>query len=82
MAQITIKPGNYSVKELLDLLQFDFEKEAAVEGSDGQYTDHRRVQLGNLGFDSLEDRITVPESAEYLVVTLDGKEAVKAKVKQ
>lgn len=76
-----LSPGEYTFREVLEKADFDIEKEALTEyESSGQHVDHRRVQVGGLSFDDLDDRFRVPESADNLSITLDGKEVSKFSV--
>lgn len=63
------KPGIYPVSEILDTLGFEM-----VE-------DFRRVKIGGLGFDYLDSKIRIPESAKTIEVTLDGEVVATGKVK-
>lgn len=76
-----INPGTYTVGELLNSFDFDINEQASVNyESSGPGVDYRRVKLGGLGFDSLEDTIVVPEGAEKLELTLDGEVVASADV--
>lgn len=76
-----IAPGTYTFGQLLDQFGFDVEKEAAVEyESSGAGVDYRRVKVGGLGFDDLNDTLVVPESAGTLTLTLDGEVVNQADV--
>ena len=74
-----IKVGTYSVQEVFKLAGFDFAKKAAADHLDGA-PDYRRVKVGGLGFDDLDKKLSVPEAATELVITVDGEEAVKLTV--
>jgi hypothetical protein len=65
-----IKAGKYTVQDLLDAADFDVKTEAAVDYNESGY-DLRRVQVGGLPFNDLEQVIEVPESATEVEVTLD-----------
>lgn len=60
--QPTIQPGLYTVSDLLALCNI-----AVNEGYD-----RRRIKLGGLGFDNLDERLRIPESATTFDVTIDG----------
>jgi len=79
MAKKTIQAGTYTVRELLDRAEFDFEKKAAADYNDGN-PDFRRVKIGGLGFDDLDDTVVVPVTADELEITLDGKAETKLTV--
>ena len=81
MSKLTLKPGTYTLEELLKLFEFNIHEEAKIEHESGSHTDFRRVQVGRLTFDSLEDTFVVPEGAEEVELALDGKTVAKAKVK-
>lgn len=67
----SIQAGTYSAKEILDAANFDFYKEAAADYLNGG-ADYRRVQIGGLGFDSLDDCIVIPVTADTVTITLDA----------
>lgn len=67
---MAIAPGSYTTGDLLKKASFDV-NQAAADYLDGK-PDFRRVTVGGLGFDSLDDRITVPATANTVEVTLDG----------
>lgn len=71
----SIKAGTYTVGELLQAAKFDFENKAAADYLNGQ-PDFRRVQIGGLGFDSLDSVVVVPATADEVLITLDGKKEV------
>lgn len=76
-----IAPGAYTVQELLDHFDFNVDEKAAVEyESSGSHVDYRRVKIGGLGFDSLEQTISVPDAAKSLDLTLDGEVVAQADV--
>jgi hypothetical protein len=68
---MSISPGLYTIQRIFSLASFDFLKEAASPVLNGA-PDYRRVKVGGVGFDSLEDRILVPQSAITLDITVDG----------
>lgn len=70
-----IKAGSCTFGEILRAAGFEL-SDAGAEYLDGQ-PDLRRVTVGGLGFDSLEDVVTVPVTADKVDVTLDG-EVVKS----
>lgn len=67
-----VKPGLYTVQDLLDLADFDAQKEAAADYNESGY-DLRRVQVGGLPFHSFDEAIRVPDSAETVEITLDSE---------
>jgi len=74
-----ISPGNYSIRELLDAAGFDFMNEAAVDyNADGW--DRRRIRVGGLSFDDLDERIIVPESADSVSISVDGEESANLSI--
>lgn len=77
--QQSLKAGTYTAGDLMREAGFDFEKEAAADYLQGK-PDFRRVRVGGLAFDSLEETVVVPYTANEVVVTLDGKEAAKLAV--
>lgn len=82
MANTTVSPGLYTYRELFDRFGFDVEKEAAVNyESSGPGVDYRRVNVGGLSFDDLDQQIHIPEGAEKLEISLDDEVVVSAKVK-
>lgn len=74
-----IQAGTYTVQEVLDKAGFDFKEKAAADYLNGE-PDHRRVRVGGLSFDDPNETVTVPTTADELVVTLDGKEHATLKV--
>lgn len=66
-----VKPGLYTIKDLLDLVDFDVYSEAAVDYNESGY-DLRRVQVGGLPFNDLDEQIRVPEGASTVEITLDS----------
>lgn len=68
----SIKAGYYSVGDVFKAVGFDFGGSAAADYLDGQ-PDFRRVQVGGLAFDSLDDKITIPVTADVVEITLDGE---------
>lgn len=74
-----IKAGTYQVREVLRIAKFDFEKEAAAEYLSGA-PDHRRVQIGGLSFDSVDEVVVIPETADSVSISLDGEEAISLSV--
>jgi hypothetical protein len=63
----------YTVQELLDLAEYDAKAEAAVDYNESGY-DLRRVQVGGLPFNDLDEKIRIPEEgADDLEITLDGE---------
>jgi len=66
-----MKPGIYTVEDIMSALGF------SMEG----ITDYRRVKVGGLGFDYLDQKIRIPETAGVIEISLDGKVAVSKKVK-
>ena len=67
-----VKPGKYTVQELLDLVGFDAKTEAEVDYNESGY-DLRRVQVGGLPFNDFDHVIEVPETADKVEVTLDSE---------
>ncbi len=65
-----IKPGLYSVGELLDAAGVDAQAEAAVDYNESGY-DLRRVQVGGLPFDDFDQQVRVPEGSDAVEVTVD-----------
>lgn len=74
-----IKAGSYSVAELLRAADFDLSR-AGADYLNGN-PDLRRVTVGGLGFDSLEDRLSVPVTADAVDITLDGEVVESLSVK-
>jgi hypothetical protein len=74
-----IQAGTYTVQQILEVAGLDFNREAAADYLNGQ-PDYRRVRVGGLGFDSLEECIVVPVTTDELVVALDGKTHTTLKV--
>lgn len=70
MAKGKVTPGIYTIKQLLDIAGFDIQN-AGADYNDGN-PDHRRVTVGGLGFDGLEDKLAVPATADHVEITLDG----------
>jgi hypothetical protein len=68
-----ISAGTHSVQEILDAAGFDFNQNAAADYLNGR-PDFRRVQIGGLAFDSLDDTIHIPVTADDVLITLDGKD--------
>lgn len=68
----SIKAGSYTVGDVFKSVKFDFEGQAGAEYLEGR-PDYRRVQVGGLAFDSLEDKITIPVTADSVEITLDGE---------
>lgn len=66
----SIKPGLYTIKELVDLADFDMYAEAAADYNDSGY-DLRRVSIGGLPIGSEDDAIRVPEGADPVEIRLD-----------
>ena len=66
----SIKPGYHSIREIFHAAEFDLREKAAVEYGDG--VDRRRVKVGGLGFNDVEDVINIPVSADILEITVDG----------
>lgn len=66
----SIQAGTYTIQEVLDAAGFDFATEAAAEYLKGE-PDYRRVKVGGIGFDHLDERLTIPVTADSVVVTLD-----------
>lgn len=66
-----IQAGTYTVSQVFQQAGFDFDAEAA---SEGRGPDFRRVRIGGLGFDSLEDVIVIPETADKVAIVVDDKE--------
>jgi hypothetical protein len=60
----------YTVGEVLAEADFDLASEAAVDYNDTGY-DVRRVKVGGLGFDSVEDSFRV--AGDKVEVSLDGE---------
>lgn len=74
-----ISPGTYSVRELLDAAGLDYMDAASVEyNADGW--DRRRIRVGGLSFDDLEERVVVPDSAASVSISVDGDEAASINV--
>jgi hypothetical protein len=70
----SIKAGTYTLEEIFRKANFDFADKAAADYNDGN-PDYRRVKVGGLGFDSLDEKIVVPVTANELVISLDGESA-------
>lgn len=75
----SVKPGIYKVSELLEKADFDFEKEAAADYNNGA-PDFRRVQVGGLPFDDLNQTVRVPVTANAVSISLDGEEKASLEV--
>ena len=65
--------GRYTYRELFNQVGFDFNAKAAAAYNQGQ-PDYRRVKVGGVGFDSLDDEIVIPYTANTITITLDGIE--------
>lgn len=59
----SIRPGLYDVQTILTHCGL------VVDDS----YDRRRIKLGGLGFDSLDEQLRIPDTAETFVVTVDGQ---------
>lgn len=68
-----IDAGFHTVQEILQKANFDFNSEAAADYLNGQ-PDFRRVRIGGLGFDSLDEVLNIPVTTDELLITLDGKD--------
>lgn len=66
-----IRAGAYTIGEILRTADFDLSR-AGADYLDGQ-PDLRRVTVGGLGFDSLEESLAVPVTADAVDITLDGE---------
>lgn len=75
----SIKSGNHTIKEILDIAEFDFHAKAAADYNDGD-PDFRRVKVGGLGFDDLDKVVHIPSTATEVVITLDDKPEVTLEV--
>jgi hypothetical protein len=60
---MTLEPRVYTFKEILD--------QAGLVVDDTY--DRRRIKVGGLGFDSIDETFKVPEAANELELTLDGE---------
>jgi len=69
-----IAAGRYTYRELFNDVGFNFEDSAAADYNDGA-PDFRRVKVGGVGFDSLDDVVVVPYTADTLDISVDGKAA-------
>lgn len=67
----SVRAGMHKVSDLLAAADFDFASEAAAEYLDGQ-PDHRRVKVGGLSFDSVDQEVRVPVTANEVEIELDG----------
>lgn len=77
----TIRPGVYTFRELLNLADVDFEAAATVKRGDAQVLDHRRVSVGGLYFDDVNNVLVVPDVAvDALEIRAEGKLVGKLKV--
>lgn len=70
---MNIKPGTYTIDEILRKGDFDFRKEAAADYLNGE-PDYRRVKVGGVGFDDLDEKLVVPPTADNVTITLDDDE--------
>lgn len=68
----SINAGTHTVRDIFRAAKFNFEENAAADYLGGA-PDYRRVQIGGLGFDDLDDRIVVPVTADDLDITVDGE---------
>jgi len=67
-----LEPGKYTVKELLDRAGVVPHEVAAVDyNADGW--DRRKIRVGGLPFDDLDDVVEIPEGATDLEITVDGE---------
>lgn len=67
-----IKAGFHTVDEILARANFDLAEKAQVDYNP-EGVDRRRIKIGGLGFDSGEDVINVPVTADILEITVDGQ---------
>jgi hypothetical protein len=75
----SIKAGTYTVDELLSAANFDLSEKAAVDYNP-EGVDYRRVKIGGLSFDSTDDVIRVPVTADTVDITVDGSVDTTLKV--
>lgn len=73
MADTKIRPGVYTVGELLNAAGVDFKEVAKADHNDG--VDYRKVKVGGLTFNDLSQVIVVAddESATVLEIRADDK---------
>jgi hypothetical protein len=69
----SIYAGRYTYRELFNEVGFDFMAKSAATYNQGT-PDFRRVKVGGVGFDSLDDEIVIPYTANTITITLDGIE--------
>lgn len=69
--QQTLQPGIHTFGDILT--------KAGIEIDDSY--DRRRIKVGGLGFDSVEETLRVPETADTLIVELDGADHTTFTVK-
>lgn len=68
----SIRPGVYTYGELLKAAGVDFEKAAAADYNAGGI-DFRKVSVGGLTFDSLDNVVRVQAGSEKVDVRVEGK---------
>jgi hypothetical protein len=69
----SIPAGRHTFGDLFRSAGFDFEAKAAADYNNGA-PDYRRVKVGGIGFDSLDDVIVVPYTVDTVAITLDGED--------
>lgn len=67
-----IKAGGHTVGDILRAAEFDLDDRAGADYLGGK-ADLRRVTVGGLGFDSVEDKLVIPVTADKVEITLDGE---------
>ena len=80
MANVKVAPGSYTFAQFFGLVDFDFEGAAYVEDDGAPRVDYRKVKVGGLSFDDLDQTFVVPESADVVEVTVDGEVVKSASV--
>lgn len=70
----SIRAGRHTIEEVFRQAGFDFHKEAAADYLGGK-PDFRRVKVGGLSFDALDEEIVIPYTADKVEVTVDGEVA-------
>lgn len=70
----SIEPGYYTIREIFKVAGFDLNQAASVDYGDG--VDRRKVKVGGVGFDDLEDMVLIPSSADTLEISVDGVPSV------
>lgn len=57
--------------EVFEAADYDWQSEASVDYGDG--VDRRRVKVGGLGFDDVNDSFRLPSNTTSVDITLDGE---------